>query len=112
MADRRGRVGLLAAAGLLAMGGCRDGGLTAVQAPPDATRPPATAEPIPSAPPDTAVPEGKGVVVTPAGVVVPVVADAPGGWLVRTPCGKERTIADGTLVRSATIVLDAGHGGG
>ena len=51
------------------------------------------------------------MVVTPAGVVVPVVADAAGGWVVRTPCGRERTISGGTHIARATIVLDAGHGG-
>jgi N-acetylmuramoyl-L-alanine amidase len=113
VADRRGRWGrlLLTAAALLALTACRDGGLTAVQARPDATQPPTSAAQNPPGPPDTGAPPGKGVVVTPTGVVVPVVAGKAEGWVVRTPCGKESTIAGGTLVSSATIVLDAGHGG-
>jgi len=50
-------------------------------------------------------------VVTPSGVVVPVVADVAGGWEVRTPCGNDRTLTAGTRVRQATVVLDPGHGG-
>ena len=102
---------LTAVAALLAPTACRDQGLTAVQPRPDATRPPVSAPAQPPAPPPTGAPPGRGVVVTPAGVVVPVVGDAPGGWAVRTPCGKERTITGGTHVAGATIVLDPGHGG-
>ncbi|HEX2191915.1 MAG TPA: N-acetylmuramoyl-L-alanine amidase, partial [Acidimicrobiales bacterium] len=92
----------------LVLGGCGDDGLTAVPARPDVTSPPTSTAAVP---PETTAPSGKGVVVTPAGVVVPVVADAPEGWVVRTPCGKERTVTGGTKVASATIVLDPGHGG-
>lgn len=101
------------AAVILVFTACRDQGLTAVRVRPDATQPPASAPaaPDPPGPPPTGMPPGKGVVVTALGVVVPVVADAPGGWVVRTPCGRERTITGGTHVAQATIVLDAGHGG-
>jgi N-acetylmuramoyl-L-alanine amidase len=51
------------------------------------------------------------VVVTPAGVVVPVVAERGDALVVRTPCGSERTITGGRRVRQATVVLDPGHGG-
>jgi N-acetylmuramoyl-L-alanine amidase len=98
-------------AALLALTACRDEGLTAVQPRPETTQPPASVAPAAPGPPATGAPPGKGVVVTPAGVVVPVIADAPGGWVVRTPCGKERAISGGTHVAQATIVLDAGHGG-
>ena len=113
MVDRKGgrRLLLTAVAALLVVTACRDPGLTAVQIRPDATQPPTSATPNGPGPRDTGAPPGKGVVVSPAGVVVPVVADAPGGWVVRTPCGKERTIVGGTHVAQATIVLDAGHGG-
>jgi N-acetylmuramoyl-L-alanine amidase len=50
-------------------------------------------------------------VVTPAGVVLPVLSERDGGWVVRTPCGAERAIGRGTRVRQATVVLDPGHGG-
>ena len=105
------RLPLAAVAAVLALTACRDQGLTAVQVRPDATEPPVPAAPAPPGPPATGATPGKGVVVTPAGVVVPVVGDAPGGWFVRTPCGRERTITGGTHVAQATIVLDAGHGG-
>lgn len=55
--------------------------------------------------------DNPGVVVTPSGVIVPVVADVDGGWEVRTPCGHERTLSAGTRLRQATVVLDPGHGG-
>lgn len=102
---------LTAVAALLTLTACREPGLTAVQVRPDATQPPASAAPQPPAPPATGAPPGKGVVVSPAGVVLPVLSDAPDGRVVRTPCGKERTVTGGTHVAQATIVLDAGHGG-
>jgi N-acetylmuramoyl-L-alanine amidase len=102
---------LSAAAALLTLTACREPGLTAVQVRPDATQPPVSAAPPPPAAPAPGAPAGKGVVVSPAGVVVPVVADAADGRVVRTPCGEERTITGGTHVAQATIVLDAGHGG-
>ena len=52
-------------------------------------------------------------VVTPAGIVAPVISRAGGGWTVRTPCNATATLA-GTRARSAgrpVIVLDPGHGG-
>jgi N-acetylmuramoyl-L-alanine amidase len=91
--------------------GCGGSGLTAVQPSPASAPPSTSAAPEPTKAPDTSPLSGKGAVVTPAGVVVPVVGPAPGGWVVHTPCGKERTIVAGTHVAQATIVLDAGHGG-
>jgi len=82
------------------------------------TSPAVLAAPAPTkgaAPADTggsdAPSSNPGVVVTPSGVIVPVVADLAGGWEVRTPCGNDRTITAGTRVRQATVVLDPGHGG-
>ncbi len=50
--------------------------------------------------------------VTPAGVVVPVLGPAPtGGWTVRTPCGRTAGVTGGRAVGSPAIVLDPGHGG-
>jgi N-acetylmuramoyl-L-alanine amidase len=51
-----------------------------------------------------------GAGVTGAGVVVPVLAAAAGGWVVGTPCGKTATVR---VLRAASgaVVLDAGHGG-
>ena len=98
----------------LAVAGCRDrpseavGGqaVTATTAP--TTAPPPTAPP---APPETVPSTGLGVVVTPGGVVAPIVSEAGEGWVVRTPCGAQRRIASGTRIGQATVVLDPGHGG-
>lgn len=49
--------------------------------------------------------------VTPAGVVVPVVGGRPGGWTVDSPCGVRTTVRGGTPIRGATVVVDPGHGG-
>ena len=55
---------------------------------------------------------GAGAVVSPSGVVVPVVGPADGGgWDVTTPCGRPATVTTGRFVAKATIVLDPGHGG-
>jgi N-acetylmuramoyl-L-alanine amidase len=44
-------------------------------------------------------------------VVVPVLEDRTDGYLVRTPCDREATVAGGTPLYGATVVLDPGHGG-
>lgn len=49
--------------------------------------------------------------VTPSGVVVPVLGRAGAGWRVGTPCGAQTTVAGGTPIFGATVVLDPGHGG-
>ena len=51
------------------------------------------------------------VIITATGIVVPVLADTDGGWMVQTPCGAEAEITDGTPVSAAHVVLDPGHGG-
>ncbi len=79
--------------------------------PPATTGPAAAAPGADSGPSDGPSSSNPGVVVTPSGVVVPVVADVDGGWEVRTPCGNDRTLTSGTRVRQATVVLDPGHGG-
>ena len=48
---------------------------------------------------------------TPTGVVVPVLGGSAGRWQVQTPCGVRTTIAGGTPVYGATVVVDPGHGG-
>lgn len=49
--------------------------------------------------------------ITPTGVVAPVVGTAAaGGFVVRTPCGAS-AVADGFPLAGATVVLDPGHGG-
>ena len=59
----------------------------------------------------TPPPSGPGALVTPAGVVVPVISKDGEAWTVATPCGRTATLTGGTHVPAATIVLDAGHGG-
>ena len=72
-----------------------------------AARPP-TAATTTTAPPTRG--EAKAV-VSPTGVVVPVVSHTDTGWVVRTPCGDTATLTEGTPVAQATIVVDPGHGG-
>ncbi len=55
-------------------------------------------------------------IVTPSGVVVPVVTDHRTrsdrhSWLIATPCADIRTITEGRPVGRAHVVLDPGHGG-
>ncbi|MDQ3979512.1 MAG: N-acetylmuramoyl-L-alanine amidase [Actinomycetota bacterium] len=69
--------------------------------------PPTTALAVPPTPP----PSGPGALITPAGIVVPVVSRTDAGWTVTTPCNRAATLTDGTHVPAASIVLDAGHGG-
>lgn len=57
--------------------------------------------------PDDGVPRA---VVTPAGVVVAVVATDGDAYTVRTPCGGEARVT-GTPITGAHVVLDPGHGG-
>jgi len=52
-------------------------------------------------------------VVTPGGIVVPVISRAGEGWTVRTPCNATATLTQsrGRSAGSPVIVLDPGHGG-
>jgi len=99
-------------AGACTGGGGSDGSTTAPAVtgrPPDtAEAPPTTPAPTTTAPPTRA--EARAV-ISPAGVVVPVVSHTDTGWVVRTPCGATATLTEGTPVAEATIVLDPGHGG-
>lgn len=49
--------------------------------------------------------------ITPTGVVVPVVSETDAEYLVRTPCGNSASLAWGTPIYGAQVVLDPGHGG-
>ncbi|MEA2704045.1 MAG: N-acetylmuramoyl-L-alanine amidase [Actinomycetota bacterium] len=76
-------------------------------------RAPTTTTPAPTTTAAPARSDAKAV-VTPSGVVVPVIAyedTGTGQWRVRTPCNRTATIADGTPVAHVDIVLDPGHGG-
>lgn len=70
-----------------------------------------TTAPLPRLPAAVPAPDARAL-VTPTGVLVPVVGPAPGGaHLVRTPCGGRAVVAGGTPLFGATVVLDPGHGG-
>lgn len=51
------------------------------------------------------------VLITPTGVVVPIVTNVSDSYVVRTPCGNRAQVFWGTPVATADIVLDPGHGG-
>ena len=51
------------------------------------------------------------VVISPTGVVLPVLGPANTGFMVRTPCGVDVELPFGQAVREVDVVLDAGHGG-
>jgi N-acetylmuramoyl-L-alanine amidase len=77
---------------------------------PTTTAPPPTTTTVPL-PPLPAVPPGEVRALTTAtGVVVPVLAAAPGGFQVRTPCGGT-AVTNGSPAPATMVVLDAGHGG-
>jgi N-acetylmuramoyl-L-alanine amidase len=50
-------------------------------------------------------------VLSPGGVVVPVLGREGDGWKVSTPCGLEAVIPSVTPLPASPIVLDPGHGG-
>jgi N-acetylmuramoyl-L-alanine amidase len=66
--------------------------------------------PPPRLPPATAAPQVLAL-TTPTGVVVPVFGGGPGHWIVDSPCGVRTSVAGGTPINGATVVLDPGHGG-
>jgi N-acetylmuramoyl-L-alanine amidase len=105
------RVAALAVAVLLAACGADDPEAATTTTTAATVAPSATTAPLPPLPPAVAAPDVRGL-VTPTGVVVPVLGPAPGGALqVRTPCGATVAVAGGTPLHGATVVLDPGHGG-
>lgn len=73
------------------------------------TAPEPTPEPID--PVDDEAPDSGGVLVSPRGVVMPVVGRSSNGWRAMTPCGNEVTTEAGDRVVTVDFVLDPGHGG-
>jgi len=61
--------------------------------------------------PAPALPPGKGVIVSRAGVVMPVLSGAGGAYTVTTPCSRTATVTEGTPLARVSVVLDPGHGG-
>ena len=49
--------------------------------------------------------------ITPTGVVVPIIAELSDSYSVRTPCGNRAQVRWGFPIWSADVVLDPGHGG-
>lgn len=49
--------------------------------------------------------------ITPTGVVVPVVGETDRYYLVTSPCGKQTRVVWGTPLSEIDVVLDPGHGG-
>jgi N-acetylmuramoyl-L-alanine amidase len=52
-----------------------------------------------------------GALITPSGVVVPIVDRGATGFVVLTPCQNTATIGNGDPVGHVEVVLDPGHGG-
>jgi N-acetylmuramoyl-L-alanine amidase len=70
-----------------------------------------TTEAPASQPPTNSPPTPAGVLITPSGVVVALLDQNGGRFLIRTPCGVETTIEGGTPVSDIEVVIDPGHGG-
>ncbi len=106
---------ILAAALLAAACNSGDGGSGAVidrAEPPVETTLPTTAVPASTTTtePD---PASAKAVLTPGGIVLPVISRAGDGWTVRTPCNATATLdrSRGRSAGSPVVVLDPGHGG-
>lgn len=74
---------------------------------PATSSPPTSVAALPTTPP----PPDPTVVVTPTGVVAPVVGRAEAGWLVRSPCGATVLVRRVVPVGPVAVVIDPGHGG-
>ena len=66
--------------------------------------------PTPPAPTSLAGTSAKAV-ITPSGVIAPVLRAQEDGALVGTPCGNSAVVSTGVPLDGATVVLDPGHGG-
>lgn len=84
---------------------------TTTEPPTTTTLPPTTAPTttVPTSPQGLAATSAK-VVVSPSGIVLPVIGKEGDGVLVSTPCGKTASLKKGTPA-NGVVVLDAGHGG-
>lgn len=120
----RAIVALLLAASLgaaVAVGRQETSARTATVAPPTILSLPATTTTVPASPltipPDPPLPpppiaaSDARVVISPRGLVLPVIAAEVDGFRVRTPCGGEGVVRGWRQVAAAPIVLDPGHGG-
>lgn len=73
--------------------------------------PTTTTEPEVVVPIDDEAPDTGGVLISPRGIVLPVVGRSSNGWRAMTPCGNEVTTDAGDRVVSVDFVIDPGHGG-
>lgn len=55
--------------------------------------------------------QARGVLVSDAGWVAPILSGIVGGHRVWTPCGGQADVAGGEVLWSADVVIDPGHGG-
>lgn len=78
-----------------------------IEAPTTTTEPPVTTTAAPRTLADGPQPKA---VLSPTGIVVPVVGRESDGLLVGTPCGRTALLRTGTPI-DGEVVLDAGHGG-
>lgn len=92
-----------------------DPSTTTTTAAPTTTAPPATTAPPPpstTAPPPPPLAEsGAKAVVSPTGIVVPVLGREGDNLVVATPCERTAHLAAGAPVHDVDVVIDAGHGG-
>jgi N-acetylmuramoyl-L-alanine amidase len=83
--------------------------VTSTTAAPTTTTTAPTTTTVPPAPPLAGV--RAPVVVSPRGIVLPVLRPEGAGQRVYLPCGGTGVITEGTPLASAQVVLDPGHGG-
>ncbi len=76
-----------------------------------AAGPATTEEAAPPLPDRQSLGNAPPVLISPTGVLVPVLARNPTGYEVLTPCGNAVDLTYGQPVWEATVVLDPGHGG-
>lgn len=53
----------------------------------------------------------RGVLISPTGVMGPILATTPNGHRIGTPCGNEAEVRGGTVLPTVQVLLDPGHGG-
>lgn len=52
-----------------------------------------------------------GVLITPTGVVTPIIETLPDGYRVFTPCAQAAVVSTGQVIDTVQVLLDPGHGG-
>jgi N-acetylmuramoyl-L-alanine amidase len=101
----------LAVALAWAAAGCGSGAGLPEAAVGRAAPPVATTGATPQTAGPAAAPAAAAAVISPSGIVMPVVSATDGTWVVRTPCNATATLRRATPVAPPAVVLDPGHGG-